>query len=177
MDLIFIDTETTGLDPENDDIISVALQVTDLQGNSKTLLAACYFLPEKDPPPEVCKINGYDKHKWRTVYGARPFAEQDAQWIASAVNGRQWCGSKPDFDFGFLSKACRKFDWPLKPKSHHLIDVPSMAWPLVASGQIESVRQRELTRLLLDREQAHGAASDVEDLIAIYRSLLGLVSL
>lgn len=57
------DVETTGLDPENSEIISLAGSLLDVELKEIKSIEV-YALPEKGCPPEVAKINGYNEEAW-----------------------------------------------------------------------------------------------------------------
>lgn len=164
-ELLLVDTETTGLEYQRHEVISVAWLPVDPGGLPIGKTEQLLFLPERDPEPEVAALNGYSREKWLAA-GAAPITPQALYPLAEAAEGRSWGGSNPAFDWEMLKQNGKL---PFHLQCHHLVDVPSMYWGYVLSGVIPDIRQRTLTKHFLGREQKHEADADLADVAELYR--------
>lgn len=166
MKISFVDVETSGLDAHGlegpqDEIIEAAVvlwqdgQIVDQYSQR--------FMPLGGVSDHVARINGYDRNEW-TKTGAQPFDDYHAHVIADKLaKGGIVGGANPTFDQQFLKAAFRKVrvPWPDKTKlTHRLIDVQSLAIPLVVIGAIKNTSLHELCRFFGLGEVQHSALSD-----------------
>ncbi|MBW3658985.1 MAG: hypothetical protein KY457_10130, partial [Actinobacteria bacterium] len=98
-----------------------------------------------------------------------PMKEWLVQFLEDA-DGAVIVGAVPDFDVNHLSRACRKLG--VEPTwDHHLLDVETLALPLIAPGP-ESPRSLAKTCRALgiphDKDQAHGALYDARQARAVF---------
>lgn len=122
---IFIDIETTGLDPDQCDIIDVAIVNVDF-----SLIYKKRFNPRHDAVIEqgAVAVNGYDPKSW----GRNPcFDEADAQEIHSIIKDKPLCGKNVHFDISFLKAQAPLLSWP-----HRYLDLTTLGW--VRMGEILS---------------------------------------
>lgn len=178
MDLLFLDTETTGLDPLRHEIVDIWAQrrragSLELVGEAGGLVLPAY--PERSDE-EALRINGFSPDLWESL-GAEPF---ETVWdrvsrISQNRNGLALVGSNPRFDMGFLEAALggeRFRMW--RPAS--IIDTVDLAQPLKARGMIRS-RSLEALCEHLDihyEVPAHTARGDVLATVAVYERLMGM---
>jgi DNA polymerase III epsilon subunit-like protein len=163
---VFVDTEATGLDHQRHELTEVAWIVRDEEG----IETERRFFPE------------------HTLDGAEPMALEIthyAEWIAPQprspasvwlplflkdARGAVLVGAVPDFDAKHLERMCRKMG--LVPTwDHHLLDVATLALPLIAAGA-ELPRSLSRTCAALgvphDPEQAHGALYDARQAMRVF---------
>jgi len=177
--LCFTDTETSGLDPERHEILEIAAirmkQPTPESGEivmpEEVSRMHQYVLPTKPVDPQVAKLNGYSPEKW-AENKAVPI-EVALQEYVPILNDSRMAGQNPLFDFGFIMAALKRLNWTWPWKcGYHLLDVASMAWPLVAMHKTPGVNQESLVELLGLGTQTHTAISDVEQCVEVYKKLL-----
>ena len=171
MPLCFIDIETTGLDPWRHNLLEVAL----VKVHPRTLRELDAFETKVRPSridqadPNALAITGYSTFDWRKSI--------DIQTALAELTGRMdgciVAGHNVRFDVGFIEAACRRCR-VLPPRTdHHLLDTASLAWPLLATGQVDALTLDALCQHFdLEREQPHRAMSDVRCTLAIARRLL-----
>ena len=172
---IYIDTETTGLDPSTHEILEVAVV--------RELCHAPYNEPgdithrwcRKIAPkhietaePVALKVNGYTADGWA---GAVPF-ESVASDLLELLKGGTIIGHNPKFDTGFITAAFLAAG--VEPKfSHRTIDtttVAYMAWGL--DGKLKLSLDNLRKHLGLSNEGAHTALQDALDCrVVFYRAL------
>lgn len=171
MSLLFIDTETGGLDPNNDALIEVSWM-------HECASAPTTILLPHDPArvsPEAAEINGYYR---RGLDNPERWAdERSITLLHTALINATLVGAKPDFDASFL--AANGFGgW-----HYRFLDVQSMAVPL--TGLVPSAENMALTKVpslvdLVDfcrdrgyviHEPDHSAANDVLATRDVYNAL------
>lgn len=171
-DLLVVDTETGGLDHEKHDIIELAA----VRLNPTTLerVGSCHarVFPLKPVADEARRINGYDEELWgRTAVHFSGFLPT----FNALLEGTMIVGKNPDFDWRFLQAGARAHGLQLaKRASHRMIDVASLAWPLMVNGELESVGLDAIAEYFGFTDDAHRAMGDVERTIKAYIELLSL---
>jgi DNA polymerase III epsilon subunit-like protein len=170
-DLLFIDTETSGLNPDTDVIIEVAaVRWSYTRGIVRQFEARLMAQDGSFPtvPPNVAAINGYSRMRWAHTAvsyldGLKAFyAEMDADTLLTAANA--------PFDLAFLGRA------PIqRPKtwSYHAFDLSTFIFSeLVVPGMIPKPKLQEAARFLGLGEQEHTALSDCLLAVRVYERLL-----
>lgn len=176
--ICFTDTETTGLDPYDDEIIQIAaIKVMHHPEDStkvvrlKDCTMELKIKPTKPVPPEVAKINGYDPEVWEEEAVS---LEEAMEKYEKFVMWTNFGGQNPAFDKAFLTQAFKKCDieWP-RMQGYRLIATEMLAWPLLLAGKIPNVKQETLVRYFKMGMQTHDALDDVEQCVEIYSRLIG----
>jgi DNA polymerase III epsilon subunit-like protein len=163
---VFVDTEATGLDHERHELTEVAWVVRFPDGSE----AERQYFPEHTTDgatPEALEITHYaDRIAPQT---RSPASEWLTQFLEDA-DGAYLVGAVPDFDARHLQRMCRKVG--LEPTwDHHLLDVETLALPLIAPGP-DGPRSLAKTCKALgvehDKDQAHGALYDARQAMAVF---------
>lgn len=163
---VFLDTEATGLDHTRHELTEVAWIVRFEDGSQ---VERQYF-PEHTTDgatPEALEITHYAE---RIAPQTRsPASEWLAQFLEDA-QGAYLVGAVPDFDANHLARMCRKVG--LEPTwDHHLLDVETLALPLIAPGP-DGPRSLAKTCQALgvehDKDQAHGALYDAQQAMRVF---------
>jgi len=168
--LAILDLETGGLDPRITDIVEYAVLVPHHFDRAfDDLIAAGRVWPELPVEPKAGEVNGFNIAGWAGAASQR----HALQVLCHQLEGKYVAGSNPQFDWGYVVEGCRRHGLrPPKLASRHLLDVPSMAHPLMIAGHIPNLKQSTLMEYFELGEQKHGAVEDVQALAAIYRRLL-----
>jgi DNA polymerase III epsilon subunit-like protein len=175
--ICFTDTETTGLDPYDDEIIQIAAikvmhhpedpaKVVRLDNCTMELK----IKPTKPVPPEVAKLNGYDPEVWEKEAVS---LEEAMEKYEKFVMWTNFGGQNPAFDKAFIMQAFKKcgIDWP-RMQGYRLIATEMLAWPLLLTGKIPNVKQETLVNYFKLGKQTHDALDDVEQCVEIYTRLI-----
>lgn len=119
--LVFVDTETTGLDPDRHEIWEIAL-IYPHRGTWAEYERQIH-VSLRNAEPGALRINRY----YERFDGKRAFhAMEVAESIARLTAGKHLVGAVPDFDARFMEKMLR--DAGYAPAWHyHLVDVESLA--------------------------------------------------
>lgn len=176
-DLVFLDTETTGLNPDRHEIIQISAFNVSPTRRTETFIKIFVkpiFLYTSEP--KALELNRYSKERWIDA-GA-------VDLHTALVSLRDTCFAhssvlaiwNPVFDAPFLRNAFNRvgLGWP-ETIHYHVLDVSSMVWSLVAKKRrIESIKLAKVCEHLgIDNEGEHDSGRDVERMIQVYRKLVG----
>jgi DNA polymerase III epsilon subunit-like protein len=171
---VFIDTEATGLDHSRHELTEVAWIVRFEDGREEERR----YFPQHT-------IDGADDDALELTHYEERIAPQEKTpakvWLTELLDhaeGAVLVGAVPDFDARHLDLACRKLrrepTW-----DHHLLDVETLALPLIAPGP-ETPRSLAKTCAALgiphDKDQAHGALYDAQQARAVFDRVWQLVA-
>ncbi|CAM4493694.1 3'-5' exonuclease [Corallococcus exiguus] len=168
--LAFIDLETTGLDASRHEVLEVAILRVDAR--SLTVLAEyeARVQPTRlaDADPAALAVCGYSDEEWRD---ALPLEEVLAT-VTPLLTGTLVAGHNTSFDWGFLVEGYRRTELPLPSVDYHRLDTASLAWPLLATGEVESLSLNALARRFgLHRPSPHRAMADARCALELARCL------
>lgn len=170
--LFFVDTETTGLDNSFNEIIQVAVILTDPSGKNiiERYQAKIQPLHPERINSKAAAVNGYKAEDY-TEASCAPRAEVAANLCRHMRNAIP-VGQNVKFDTGFLEAFLRGEG--LKPTWHyHSIDTMTLAWPFFLAGHIDFFNLDTLCAYFgVPRPQVHNAVDDVEATYQVYRRLL-----
>ncbi len=169
--LVFLDLETTGLDPQADDIVEVAAMRVDplslsVEGCFETKVAPS---PGVLVDPRAAELNGFRAEDWTEA----PEIKDVLPLLARFLEGCLIVGHNPAFDWAFLTVAYRRLGLRRPDIGHHLLDTATLAWPLLRHGFVQSLSLRDLC--------AHYGISNVgshralEDVVRTYKLFLRLI--
>lgn len=171
---VFIDTEATGLDHTRHELTEVAWVVRFEDGSE----AERHFFPEHT-------TDGASEAALDLTQYAERIAPRDTsparEWLTTFLEDARdavLVGAVPDFDAQHLARMCRKLS--LEPTwDHHLLDVETLALPLMAPGP-EAPRSLAKTCQALgiphDKDQAHGALYDAKQAMRVFDRVWDLLA-
>src|SRR6056297_2301509 len=163
---VFIDTEATGLDHRRHELTEVVWVVRFEDGRE----VERRFFPEHT-------TDGADADALELTHHAQRIAPQPKtparEWLTTFLadaDGAVLVGAVPDFDARHLERLCHQLGraptW-----DHHLLDVETLALPLIAPGP-EAPRSLAKTCRALgiphDQDQAHGALYDARQAMRVF---------
>lgn len=192
MRAIFLDMETTGLDPTKHCAIDIAFKVVDIASGD---LLGAYQSVVKQPPAEWAKkdptsvqINGYT---WEEVSKGNdaPLVGQEIialmRKLAIERGNAVFICQNPAFDRGFFTQLVdvytqERLNWP-----YHWLDLASMYWVAcwqkcanegVSLPERMNLSKNEIARAYqLPKEvEPHRAVNGVDHLILCYQAVLGV---
>lgn len=161
MTLVFLDIETTGLDPSRHEVWEIAYAVD--RGPIQSSFVA-HSTASADPV--ALKLNGYlERFKGAPLLGLKFEAG-----LREALTGATIVGANPAFDAGFL-----RARWGDSPWHHRLWDVEAYAAGVLGFGSLKG--NAGVAQALRDLGHSvpvpdHTAAADVETTRASYYALL-----
>lgn len=161
-DLVFLDTETTGLDPSRHEVWELAYAV----GEYGPLFGGVVYHSLRNADPFALKLNGYHE---RTSLGRYSDVELSAR---EALKGNVLVGANPAFDAAFL-----RARWGVTPWHYRMLDVESYAMPILGFDRPKGLKDIYLdltSRGVELPENDHSAAGDVATLREAYYALASL---
>jgi DNA polymerase III alpha subunit (gram-positive type) len=163
-DLVYLDTETTGLDPELHEVWEIAWAVNDDPVQST-------FVPHSlaTADPKALELNGY----WDRADSHYPDHKRlvDLE-IRKLLTGNTLVGANPAFDAAFLRKR-----WGVAPWHYRMIDVESMALGILGYDRPKGLAELAEDLVQLDYDISlpdHTAETDVIVLRDCYRALCNI---
>ena len=183
---VFLDIETTGLDPKVHCPVAIAFKIVDLS-SGKTLATfqkeiAISQVEWQRRDPESIAINGYT---WQEVQQGEVLQSVQKEMVAlfaqhGIVRGQAvYICQNPSFDRMFLTYIIpvtqqEELQWP-----YHWLDLASMYWALTAVGgdtkpQLLSKNAIAKVYGLPPEKYPHRAINGVDHLIACYQALFAL---
>jgi DNA polymerase III alpha subunit (gram-positive type) len=178
MDLVFFDTETTGLLPDNPKdpvpgIIEIACIRTTPDASRIIDEFETKIVLERDRYPvseDALRINGYSDEKWA---GAMKLEDAMFQVVQRMPFGVQLAGHNTSFDIGMLKASIRRAGMAVPKFYYHYVDTMSLGQPLVAKGHVDNVKLVTLSKFFgVPHEAAHTAMGDVKATLGVYRAIL-----
>lgn len=191
MQAIFLDTETTGLDPINHKLLEIAFKIIDIpSGYEKLTYQAIVKQPievwdKRDP--SSTQVNGFT---WDKVLLGKEEAivrQEIIQIFTDLQITRKstvYICQNPAFDRNFFSQLIdisiqEKLGWP-----YHWLDFASMYWALQVKGYREIhqpfPQEMSLSKNMIAQHYGlpietlpHSALNGVDHLLACYRAVIG----
>ena len=169
--LSFVAISTTGLDPWRHNLLEVAL----VKVHPRSLRELDAFETKVRPSridqadPTALAITGYTAFAWRKAVDIQTALAELSRRLDDTIVA----GHNVRFDVGFIEAGFRRARVLPPQTDHHLLDTASLAWPLLARGEIDALTLDALCRRFdLEREEPHRAMSDTRCALAVARRLL-----
>jgi DNA polymerase III epsilon subunit-like protein len=177
--LAFIDTETTGTDPNRHEIIELAVIIAKQidrpgRGPKLEIVEECEWkikpkhieLAEED----ALRVNGYNEVDWMFAVDREKAMQEFAKKTESCI----FVSHNLTFDYAFVMKA---FEETYVDNRMHYgkLDTISMAFArLYDAPQADKFSLRALCTLLkVENAKAHTALADTRALVEVYRKMMG----
>ena len=154
--LVFVDVETTGLDPNIHEIIEIA--ILPLEGP----VWETKIKPEhiEKASPKALEINGYRDHP--EDWGSAPLFHEIAPEIATRLKNTMIAGQNTNFDMGFIQSLSKRHDIPLKGVAYSWVDTVTLAYEHLVPLGIPDLKLQSICDFLgIPNEGQHTAAADV----------------
>jgi DNA polymerase-3 subunit epsilon len=168
--LVFLDTETTGFNPNKQEMISISMideEGKPLLKDPKTgeMVHELKIKPKniEEAQEEALRINGYTEEAWKDA----PTIDEVADQISDIISTHKIAGHNPGFDRLFIEADLAKAG---KPTKAHPEMVDTMALSYMA-GMPSQKLGFTADALGIDLEHAHTAYDDTEASRQIYHAL------
>ncbi len=171
-DLAFFDLETTGLNPDQHEIIEIGMVRVNQQTMEETGRFEARIMPQNlaAADPVALRINGFTKEKWSDAISLT-----DAlKGFADATAGSVLIAQNISFDWGFLRRAYEESGIELRT-DYHRLDLLSIAYAKLKPKGVISYRLQKLREYFnIPPNEAHRALADSEMALAIFKKLIEL---
>lgn len=176
--LCFIDTETTGLNPHDNDIIEFyaekdidlrkehaesripgSPQVPLWAGSTRSFLHLKIKMERpENAHPKALEVNGYTEEAWRDAVQMKDALPR----ILNFLSGTVIVGQNTGFDIGFLRFACSRHGLDEGILPHRAVDVITLSYEHLVPLGLNYVSLKNVCRVLgISNEGAHAADVDV----------------
>ncbi len=178
--LAFIDTETTGTNPNKHEIIELAVIIArqvqrEGKGPSLEIIEECEWKIKPEhlelADEEALRVNGYNEVDWMFAVDRKKAMEEFAKKTQSCT----FVSHNLVFDYAFVTKAFEETG--VENKMHFAkLDTISIAFArLYDAPSAERFSLRALCELLkVENSKAHTALADTKALVAVYKKLMGI---
>lgn len=188
--LLFCDIETTGLDMNICKIVEIAATLIkpDYLNHEYTVLDTYYHKVRMSfidyVEPEVREMlffkrisENYDRwnneNATTTSYDATYYFVKE---LRDTTDKPIFVGSNPKFDIAYLDKFCPTSNPDIKFSNviyYKPLDIGSLAWPFVATGEVESNSLSKLASYFkINTDFSHTAKGDVDITIRLFKILM-----
>ncbi len=147
--LIVVDIETSGLDVENNQILSIG--AVDFESPSRTYYDECRLLPAAEVSEEALAVTGFS---FSTLGDSSRLTPAEVlgnfmKW-ANGCRERTLAGENPWFDTAFLRRASREYGllWPF---GHRFVDLHSLSYVAQLRSGILALDLHGTSGVSLDR--------------------------
>jgi len=138
--LIFVDAETTGLDPQVQEIIEFAAVRDDTGEVFQTKIKPEHI----DRASEYAlKLNGYTEEDWEDAPAMADILPDIAAFLENAVIA----GQNPRFDVSFINAAIKEHDMNLRV-DYHIVDVATLTYEHLFPCGIDSLSLKNVCEFL-----------------------------
>jgi len=158
-DIVFVDVETTGLDPDKDSVIQVGVVRTDYTGTQVKARMCLKVKPSTPVHPRAAAVNGYTPEGWADA--VEPAAA--ALHLAAISQGAEFAGHCVWFDVRFCENLLKK-NGVRVPWGRRNIDTQTLVHLMRAQNPAMNGTnlQAALEELGGQRDAVHDAAEDAE---------------
>lgn len=136
MSLVIVDTETTGLDPDTEQVFEIA--VYDLDTDTyKTWTIEPHPDTIEAMHPKAAEVNRYHERTadkdwlWTVEHYSHGYENKEVHDmlhdLSNWLDGNHILGAVPDFDARFLTTMYKAFDFDAPRWHYHLIDIEAVA--------------------------------------------------
>lgn len=168
MNLLFLDTETTGLDHNYHEVCSIAWRKYGKAEGVEYAVSCGY--PERADTIAL-EVNGASREMLGN--GTQPLY---LRRHLEDFRGHTLAGWNIGFDIRFLmNRQQHILSADTYPFHYRPLDVASLAWPLLLEGKVDSLGLNAVCDYFgVSNDGAHNALRDVERTIAVYEHLVGV---
>jgi DNA polymerase-3 subunit epsilon len=164
--LIFLDTETTGLDPAEQEIIEICLMAEDGEVLFHSKIKPLHI---ETAHPKALEVNGYSDEAWADAPTFAEVAEEIYKHL-------KWCimaGHNVSFDASFIKAEMKRANPELlKGLGYHLVDTVTLAYEQLADCGLDRLSLGNVCKFIgVELVDAHTAKADTEACRQVYHKL------
>ena len=170
MNLLIIDTETTGLKAGTHEVIEIAILTETPEGEIEEWSTKIKPRRIEEAHPKALEINGYaaNSEAWNNA----PDLDEVAPIVAEKLRSGTIVGHNPKFDIRFIEAMLKEAG--IEPRlSHHVIDTVTLAHEHLTPCGIKNRKLDTIREFFgMSAENAHTAMQDVRDTRYVYHKLI-----
>lgn len=163
--IVFLDTETTGLDPYKHEIIEVAVLRPDLLWHTRIKP-----LNLDGAQPRALEINGYRDHP--ELWDGAPIFTEVADQLVEQLTDCVIIGTNTQFDMNFITQALERCGIEDRRIAYHWIDLATLAYEHLVPCGLHSLALKNICKFVgVTNEGEHTATADVTRVKAVYEKI------
>lgn len=173
-DVVFFDTETSGLNPLEHEIIELAAvrMTANLQFEKARLEMRCTLTRPDVAESKALEVNRYNAAEWKR--DAKPIRVALVDFAPLVDVDIILVGHNSHFDWAFLREAYRRADLVL-PRVKYIIDTVSIVYPIAMAGHLPNLSLETIcSRYGIENDGSHRAMTDVKRTARAYAKVLGM---
>ena len=173
-DVVFFDTETSGLDPYVHEIIELAAirMTANLQFEKARLDIKCTLTRPDVAESKALEVNRYSAAEWKR--DAKPIRVALVDFAPLVDADVILVGHNPHFDWAFMREAYRRESLEF-PRTKYIIDTVSIVYPLAMAGHLANLSLETIcSRYGIENDGSHRAMTDVKRTARAYAKVLGM---
>ena len=161
--VVFLDTETTGLDPETHEIVEIAIVALD---GSVLLNTKVKPVNIEAASPRALEVNGYNEADW----AGAPTFDEIKEDVMAALKHKVIVGQNPQFDRNFVVEALSRcgVEKAYRKLKRHTIDTITLAWEHLVPCGLDRLNLGAECEFLGIPLEAHQALADAQGCRAVY---------
>ena len=169
MRLVFLDTETTGLNPEIHEMWEYSPIVREDDGSQRSFTRHIPGVSLYNADPMALRIGRFYDRYTPVSIPPRDMASEAARLLSGAT----LVGANPSFDAAFMAKFLRQNN-QAPAWNHRMVDVEVLAMAALKLPEpVGLVKSAELLGIAVDKEAAHTASYDAYLAMEIYDLVIG----
>jgi DNA polymerase-3 subunit epsilon len=168
---VFVDLETSGLDPNHHEILEVAL----IKDNGETYLTKITPQHPERFSEEALKVNGYSPDAWANANSLPTALSQIKEFLKEKDVSILLVAHNAKFDYGFL-EAVYKQNNIKQPFSYHTIDTVTLALEHLVPLGLDKLSLKDVCRFLSIEPEpdVHSALNGAKKCQEVYDKITNL---
>ena len=171
LNLAFVDTETTGLDPKTNEIIEIAAIIYDPKEDKIIKEWSKKVAPRniKTASEVALDMNGYNEDPKSYTNNIKDVMIE----FNKVVKGCMIIGQNIQFDIAFIDKYYNEFAIEDGIHRHRKLEISSMSWPILRKTGLKSYSLAAQCKYFnISNEGAHRALTDCIRTLEVYKCLI-----
>lgn len=167
-ELIYLDTETTGLDAQIHDIIEVSAYSSLWNGKATMVTRKLKMDNPKTASPDALRVNEYSEEAWKDAVTWLEFGPR----LYNGLVDKPICGHNIQFDIGFLRSTFRRLGLDASRIGASFVDTMELAARILSPRGLPNKKLATVSTFLgISADNAHHASYDVWMCVQIYQKL------
>lgn len=169
----FLDTETTGLNPMQHEIIEIAIVLEHQDGRVEEWCSKIKPVRLDRAEPKALEINGYAAHP--ELWENAPTFEEVLVTVLAKLDNAMLVGHNVSFDHSFVQEAIYRAGSKVR-MGYHKVDTVGLAYAHLVPLGLESLSLDAIRTFLgWSKDGAHTALVDARDCRRLYHHILSRV--
>jgi DNA polymerase III subunit epsilon len=175
--IAFVDIETTGLDPEKQEIIELGVVITKMKDGALVVTDQIDLKVQpkhiETAEPQALRVNGYNDADWLFAVSI----EEAMKSFVEKTDGAIFTAHNVTFDYCFIEQTLKQLGMTHN-LHYHKLDTISLAFGILHNDADADVNRFSLQKLCeyynIENKKAHSAFADAYATYEVFKKLLNL---